>query len=141
MIGQKAFISSMHILFSGFRLLRILDLKGAPIESFPLKFKNLLHLRYLSLRNTRMRKLSKSVGGLQKLETLGLKGTYISDLPKNILQLRHLCHLVAYDHCYTGILSAFCYASGVKVPQGIGSLKELQKLSYLDASQEVEIVN
>ncbi|KAG1358735.1 disease resistance protein RPM1-like [Cocos nucifera] len=141
MIGQKAFtISSMHILFSGFRLLRILDLEGAPIESFPLKFKNLLHLRYLSLRNTRMRKLSKSVGELKKLETLDLKGTYISDLPKNILQLRHLRHLVAY-HYYTGLHSAFYYASGVKVPQGIGSLKELQKLSYLDASQGVEIVS
>nr|XP_029122188.1 disease resistance protein RPM1-like [Elaeis guineensis] len=140
MFGVNALsFSSMCNLFYSFRLLKVLDLEGAPIERFPIEFRKLLHLRYLSLQNTRINKLSKSLGKLENLETLDLKGTYVSELLTKILKLQSLCHLLAY-HYYTGRHPPFHYTNGVKVPQGIGRLRDLQKLTYIEANQDSGIV-
>ncbi|XP_026665888.2 disease resistance protein RPM1-like [Phoenix dactylifera] len=140
MFGVNALsASSMGNLFYSFRLLKVLDLEGAPIERFPIEFGKLLHLRYLSLRNTRINKLSKSLGKLENLETLDLKGTYVSELPTKILKLQSLRHLLAY-HYYTGRHPPFYHTNGVKVPQGIGRLRDLQKLTYIEANQDSGIV-
>ncbi|KAJ6800073.1 disease resistance protein RPM1-like [Iris pallida] len=137
--ANSLLFSSIRNQFHRFRLLKVLDLQGAPIEKFPIEFGKLLHLRYLSLRNTKIRKLSKSIGKLQNLEILDLKGTYVSELPKGILKLRKLRHLLAY-HYYTGRLPSFYYSNGVKLPEGIGRLKKLQKLTYLAANEDSNIV-
>ncbi|MQL86983.1 hypothetical protein Taro_019512 [Colocasia esculenta] len=126
--------SSMNTLFSGFRLLRVLDLEGTFIDRLPKELAKLRHLRFLSLRNTRVKQLPNSIGKLGKLETLDLKQTYLSELPKSILMLQNLRHLLAY-HYYTGRHIPFNKAYGVKVPKGIGSLQELQKLSYVKANE------
>nr|XP_010928130.2 disease resistance protein RPM1-like [Elaeis guineensis] len=140
MIGANALsASSMRNLFYSFRLLKVLDLEGAPIERIQIEFGKLLHLRYLSLRNTRINKLSKSLGKLKNLETLDLKGTYVSELPTKILKLQSLRHLLAY-HYYTGRHPPFYHTNGVKVPQGIGRLRDLQKLTYIEANQDSGIV-
>ncbi|KAJ6800516.1 disease resistance protein RPM1-like [Iris pallida] len=140
LFGKNSFpFSSVHDLFNRFRLLRVLDLEEAPIERFAIEFGRLRHLRYLSLRNTKISKLSKSIGKLQNLEHLDLKGTYVCELPKSILKLRKLRHLLAYQY-YTGRHPTFYYTKGVKVPKGIGRLKELQKLTYLEANEDTEVV-
>ncbi|XP_039130777.1 disease resistance protein RPM1-like [Dioscorea cayenensis subsp. rotundata] len=124
---------------SCFRFLRVMDLEGAPIDKFPIDFAHLHNLRYLSLRNTKISKLSASLGKLSNLQTLDLKGTYITELPKSILKLKNLRHLLAYLR-YTGRQLPFYSTSGVKVPQGIGSLSQLQKLTYLEANQDSIVV-
>lgn len=140
MFGENFFpISSVVNLLNRLRLLKILDLGGAPIESFPLEFGKLPHLRYLSFRNTRISKLSKSLGQLKNLETLDLKGTYVTELPKTILNLHNLRHLLAY-HYYTSHRPPYYLADGVKLPHGIGKFRELQKLTYLEINQDSSIV-
>ena len=132
-------LSSMHNQFSTCRLLKVLDLYGAPLQNFPIAFGELLHLRYLSLRNTKITKVSKSLGKLRNLETLDLKGTYVSELPRNIIKLKNLRHLLAYYY-YTGRHPPFYYTNGVKVPKGICQLEELQKLTYVEANEDTDIV-
>ncbi|XP_039130226.1 disease resistance protein RPM1-like [Dioscorea cayenensis subsp. rotundata] len=129
----------MHKFFSSFKSLRVLSLAGAPIKTFPAEIGDLLQLRYLSMRNTKINKLSKSLGRLKYLETLDLKGTYVSALPLKILKLQHLRHLLAY-HYNTGRDPPFYYTYGVKLPKGIGILKNLQKLSYLEVNNDSAIL-
>ncbi|KAJ0986952.1 hypothetical protein J5N97_005308 [Dioscorea zingiberensis] len=132
-------MTCMKNLFSGFRLLKVLDLEGASMGRFPIAFDLLLHLRYLSLRNTKINKISKSLEKLKNLETLDLKGTRISKLPRKIVRLQKLRHILAYQY-YTSSKPPFYHTYGVTVPQGIGNLKELQKLSYMEASQSKHIL-
>ncbi len=49
-----------------------MDFEGAPIYYIPEEVGNLFHLKYLSLRDTKVEKLSKSIGKLKNLETLDL---------------------------------------------------------------------
>lgn len=126
--------TSLHAFLVGFRLLRILDLEGAPVESLPDELPDLFYLRYLSLRNTRIDKLPKSLKKMMNLQTLDLKGTYVSQLPSGITKLESLRHLLAYRY-YSGRHPPYYYTLGVTLPRGIGNLKELQKLTYVEANQ------
>nr|DAD42823.1 TPA_asm: hypothetical protein HUJ06_001053 [Nelumbo nucifera] len=82
--------------FSRPKLLKVLDLRGAPLEEFPEEFTNCFHLRYLSVRNTKIKENPDSMKKLQNLETLDLKKTYVSELPVGILNLYKLRHLLVY---------------------------------------------
>ncbi|WOK92022.1 hypothetical protein Cni_G00713 [Canna indica] len=140
LFGENAFpILSMGNVFNKLRLLKILDLEGAPIKSCPLEFGKMPNLRYLSFRNTGINKLPKSLGKLKNLQTLDLKGTYVTELPKTILNLQRLRHLLAY-HYYTNHHPPFYHVDGVMLPKGIGRFRELQKLSYLEISQDSSII-
>ncbi|KAK1268650.1 Disease resistance protein RPM1 [Acorus gramineus] len=77
-----------------FRLLKVIDLDGMPLKVFPPEITELLHLRYLSLRDTSISELPKSIKRLCNLETLDLKGTMVRELPVEILKLRKLRHLL-----------------------------------------------
>ncbi|KAL6339355.1 hypothetical protein AAG906_028087 [Vitis piasezkii] len=69
--GKKSHIRSIFLynsqmfflgtLASKFKLLKVLDLDGARLDSIPEDLGNLLHLRYLSLRNTKVRMLPRSI--------------------------------------------------------------------------------
>ncbi|CAL5359418.1 unnamed protein product [Camellia sinensis] len=79
--------SSMPMLFNGdLRLLKVLHLRGASLETFPGEVIKLFHLRYLSLRGTKLKVLPNSIGELENLETLDLKHTYVTELPVEILR-------------------------------------------------------
>ncbi|KAF7808746.1 disease resistance protein RPM1-like [Senna tora] len=87
----------------GFKLLNVLDMRGAPLEMFPETISKLFLLKYLSLRDTKISSLPGSIGNLQSLETLDLKHTYITEVPSvisNLHKLRHLliCHYEEMDH-------------------------------------------
>ncbi|XP_010244175.1 PREDICTED: disease resistance protein RPM1-like [Nelumbo nucifera] len=116
-------------LLSNFKLLRVLDLQGAPLENFPDEIVTLYHLRYLSLKRTKIRKIPKSLGKLKYLETLDLRRTLVVKLPVRISKLHHLRHLLAsnidndIDH------------PAVDVHNGIGRLTALQKLSFIEATE------
>ncbi|XP_058193605.1 disease resistance protein RPM1-like [Rhododendron vialii] len=128
-------LSKVASLGKGVRLLTVLDLRGAQLETFPHEVVKLLNLTYLSLRGTNVKVIPKAIGKLKKLETLDLKGTNVIELPDDILKLQHLRHLLLYRyndaHCY----SPFHGTIGFKAPAGIGSLLYLQKLCAVEANQ------
>ncbi|KAK1317647.1 Disease resistance protein RPM1 [Acorus calamus] len=128
--GTAFSTSSAHEFFSSFRLLKVLDLDGMPLVVFPNEITELLHLRYLSLRDTSIRELPKSIKRLRNLETLNLKGTMVRELPVEILKLRKLRHLLVYLYDYS--ISSMVDVKGVRMPMGIGQMLELQKLCFVD---------
>ncbi|KAJ0988245.1 hypothetical protein J5N97_006601 [Dioscorea zingiberensis] len=136
--NKSSTIMEAQALISSFRLLRILDLKAAPIDRFPVELANLLNMRYLSLRNTRIKTVPKSIGRLKNLLTLDLKDTLIDHLPEEILNLQQLRHLLVYRYDMSN--TSFDYIFGVKVPDGIGILKALQKVCFVRADRGKEVI-
>ncbi|KAF8402083.1 hypothetical protein HHK36_013035 [Tetracentron sinense] len=132
--------SSMHTFFSGFRLLKVLDLKGLPLEMFPNEIANLFHLRYLSLRRTRIKRLPNSIGKLQNLLTLDLKRTHVYELPSEIFKLQRLCHLLVYNHDIQPDSYIYNNFKGFKAQVGVGGLVNLQKLCYVEANQGSDVI-
>ncbi|CAI9764681.1 unnamed protein product [Fraxinus pennsylvanica] len=125
-------ILSILQLLKSCRVLKVLDLRGVPLEKFPKVVLELFHLRYLSLRGTMINKIPRSIKKLEKLEILDLKETYINELPIEILKLQYLRQLLAYRHV-PGPYLPYNYVHGFKVFKGMGSLKFLQKLGIVDA--------
>nr|UBY07216.1 NBS-LRR disease resistance protein [Dasypyrum villosum] len=104
---------------SRFQVLRVLDLEGCDVSDVGY-VANLLHLRYLGLKNTHVKNLPKEIGKLQFLLTLDLRGTEIKALPSSVVQLtRLMCLYVNY---------------GMKLPSGIGNLTSLEVLDDLGLS-------
>ncbi|EEF30138.1 Disease resistance protein RPM1, putative [Ricinus communis] len=132
----KSFITSV---IDDFKLLRSLDLEGAPLDYIPDEVGNLWHLKYLCLKDTNVKVLPKSIGKLCNLETLDLRQSLVLDLPIEINRLLKLRHLLAYffnydNEFYINSLRA------VKMHGNIGSLKALQKLSYIEADHGVDLI-
>ncbi|KAF8017804.1 hypothetical protein BT93_H2874 [Corymbia citriodora subsp. variegata] len=115
------------------KLMRVLDLTGSSLHKFPQQILVLLHLKYLSLRSTKVCIIPGSIGKLQNLETLDLKHTLVSELPVEITKLKKLQYLRVYS--YAGITSTvpFGMTKGFSAPQGIGALASLQKLHCVNA--------
>nr|DAD42811.1 TPA_asm: hypothetical protein HUJ06_001041 [Nelumbo nucifera] len=131
--------SSGHTVLSRFQSLRVLDLEKAPIEKFPEEIKVLYRLRYLSLRNTTVSEVPKAVGNLLYLETLDLKHTKVSRLPVEIFMLQRLRHLLVYSYKMQNLLDFDC-VEGLEVLPGIKDLSALQKLSFVKASKNKQII-
>ncbi|KAF8391708.1 hypothetical protein HHK36_024017 [Tetracentron sinense] len=123
--------SSMDVL-SSFDSLKVLDLQDAPITEFP--DATLSQLRYLSLRNTKISQLPKSLGHSRNLETLDLKQTRVVELPTQILKLERLRHLLIYRYNNINKYVFLGCVQGLKVSTGIQHLSSLQKLSFIKAT-------
>ncbi|GMN59915.1 hypothetical protein TIFTF001_029008 [Ficus carica] len=126
--------SLVQTMVVNFNLLKVLDFEDAPnLDHLPKDIGDLFHLRYLSLRGTRVRLLPTSIGKLINLETLDLKLSLVYELPVEINKLSRLRYLLVYNWDYTLDWSIHSIR-GVKIPKGIGRLKSLQKLYFVDAS-------
>ncbi|XP_059651668.1 putative disease resistance protein At1g50180 [Cornus florida] len=88
--------------FKGFKVLRVLDLGGIQFsKKLARAVGKLIHLRYLSLRNSGFRKLPSSIGNLGFLQTLdlrlheqlGVSGT----IPNVLWKMKSLRHLYLND--------------------------------------------
>ncbi|XP_059626938.1 disease resistance protein RPM1-like [Cornus florida] len=125
--------STVQILFNGgVRLLKVLDLRGASLETLPDAVVKLFHLRYLSLRRTKIKMLPNSIGKLENLQTLDIKHAYVTELPIQILKLQRLRHLLVYGYnIKEGYLH---FIDGFKTLARIGGLSSLQKLCYIEAN-------
>nr|XP_023924981.1 disease resistance protein RPM1-like isoform X2 [Quercus suber] len=115
------------------KLMKVMDFEGAPINCIPKEVGSLFHLRYLSLRDTKVQMLPKSIGKLHNLETLDLKRSLVSELPVEISGLRKLRYLVAYNYNRDTKFSLVSFG-GIKMPNSIGLLKSLQKLYEIEAT-------
>ncbi|KAK6142529.1 hypothetical protein DH2020_022877 [Rehmannia glutinosa] len=122
-------------LISRCRVLKVLDLGGAPLETIPNEVFISYNLKYLSLRNTMVKLIPKSIKYLKNLETLDLKNSKVTELPIEILKLRRLRHLLVYR--YKGYLDVtFDNIQSARAPCHIGDyLSSLQKLSWIDANE------
>ncbi|ONK71529.1 uncharacterized protein A4U43_C04F9580 [Asparagus officinalis] len=129
-------MSLLNSVSTSFRLLRVLDLEGVPIESIPKEVTGLFNLHYLGLRKTQVRDLPKGMGRLQNLETLDLYDSSIERLPHGVTKLKKLRHLFVEkirDQTYAEIGSD----PGVKSPKGIWNLTSLQTLQSTQADEEI----
>ncbi|KAA8549873.1 hypothetical protein F0562_001557 [Nyssa sinensis] len=120
-------------LFTNFKLMKVLDFEDAPLDCVPEEVGNLFHLRYLSVRNTKVKTLPRSIGRLCNLLTLDLKRSLVSELPIEINRLHKLRHLLAY-HIDEKIYLPRDRQQGVKIHEGFGCLKALQKLYFVEAN-------
>ncbi|XP_019704330.1 putative disease resistance protein At1g50180 isoform X2 [Elaeis guineensis] len=96
------------------KLLRVIDLEGAPLRKLPKEIKSIIHLRYLGLRNSGVSKIPPSIGDLCYLQTFDVRWTRVKSLPDAFWTIRTLRH--AY----------FTWASAS--PQRISAVKNLQTL-------------
>ncbi|XP_050209788.1 putative disease resistance protein At1g50180 isoform X2 [Mercurialis annua] len=91
--------------FDSLKLLRVLDLEGVNINGgkLPKDIGNLIHLRFLSLRNSKVLHLPPSIGNLRRLQTLDLYtgGRYMY-VPNEIFNLEQLRHLYLPSNHSTG---------------------------------------
>ena len=124
--------SFLSTCFANFKLMKIMDCEGAPIDYIPKELGNLFHLRYLSLRDTKVKMLKKTIGKLHNLETLDLKRSFISELPAEVNRLRKLRYVVAYIE-NTDKNFDINFRQAVKIHSGIGCLQALQKLIKIEA--------
>ncbi|KAM3207567.1 hypothetical protein ACQJBY_062680 [Aegilops geniculata] len=114
-----------------FQFLRVLDLGncGSHESSSGISLKyvgNLIHLRYLGLKDADVCELPMDIGKLQLLQTLDVRGTSIKELPSSVVQLRNLICL--------------CVNYGVRLPKGMGSLMSLEVLEQVGLSSSPHIV-
>ena len=85
--------------FNNFKLLRVLDLEGFKTpEHLPKAIGKLVHLRYLSLRNSKVRVLPSSIGNLVCLQNLDLSFDFLDglqngEIPNMIWKMECLRHL------------------------------------------------
>ncbi|KAL0000446.1 hypothetical protein SO802_014227 [Lithocarpus litseifolius] len=123
--------SFMSTFVANFKLLKVMDFEDALLDCIPEDVGSLFHLRYLSLRNTKVKILPKSIGKLQNLETLDLKQSLVSDIPIEINNLRKLRHFIAYNLDFEKD-NSLTLGKGVKIQKGVGCLKNLQKLYHVE---------
>uniref|UniRef100_A0ACD5XVL6 Uncharacterized protein n=2 Tax=Avena sativa TaxID=4498 RepID=A0ACD5XVL6_AVESA len=104
-----------------FRVLRVLDLAYCDLREHDghkinlSHVGNLLHLRYLGLRDTQVGELPREIGKLRILQTLDLEGTSLKEVSSSIIELGHLMCLYVNKNA--------------RLPVGLGSLSLLEELS------------
>lgn len=83
-----------------FRSLRAFDCTFFELTSISPLLKKAKHLRYLSLSNTRIKKLPNSICSLKNLQTLDLSYCFkLKKLPKHLSRLTNLRHLIIKGCC------------------------------------------
>ncbi|WCJ18732.1 Disease resistance protein RPM1 [Euphorbia peplus] len=129
----------LELLGNNLKLIKVLDLSGTELDVFPEQILKLYQLRYLSLKNTLVSVLPASIHRLQNLETLDLEGTYVTNLPTTIVKLRLLRHLIVFHYEYT-FDNTSRKSCGFKAISGIGLLRCLQHLSYVDLHEGKSVI-
>ncbi|KAL4598687.1 hypothetical protein ACB092_11G076000 [Castanea dentata] len=127
---------SLDTALSKFKLLRVLNLQGVPVETIPSTLARLFNLRYLNLRDTKISELPKSIKKLRNLQTLDVWNTNVRRLPSGISKLTRLRHL--YMHCNNYQNSETSnIANSMMAPTGIWNIQCLQTLACIDAEEEL----
>ncbi|OWM83930.1 hypothetical protein CDL15_Pgr004361 [Punica granatum] len=132
-------------LFKDFKFLRVLVLEGivGPDKKLPKEIGKLLHLRFLSIRNTQIDELPKSIGDLMFLQTLDARDASTSArrqkvfIPNVLHKMRALRHLYLPRWCSTDkgqklrLDNLNNLQTLVNFPEEICDVKQLGNLSSL----------
>ncbi|EXB89763.1 Disease resistance protein RPM1 [Morus notabilis] len=126
--------STVNALATSVKLLKVLDFEDAPcLDHLPEDIGDLFHLRYLSVRDTKVKLLPNSIGKLVNLETLDLKRSLVYEIPASINRLSKLRHLFGWSFVNNTELFSFDRIRGIKI-QKIECFKHLQKLYSIEAN-------
>ncbi|MCD7471917.1 hypothetical protein HAX54_012713 [Datura stramonium] len=117
----------LKLLSGSFKLLKVVDLTGAPLTKIPVVVFELFHLKFLNLRRTKIKHLSGSIGKLENLEFLDLRETLVEKLPVEILNLQYLRHIFVYRR-------GAGFFNGFKAPKKIGTLVSLEMVNLINAT-------
>ncbi|XP_016650667.1 PREDICTED: disease resistance protein RPM1-like [Prunus mume] len=123
-------------LYKRFKLLRVLDFEDSLLDNLPEEVGYMYHLKYLSLRNTRVKILPKSMGKLVNLETLDLKHSLVDQIPIEINKLPKLRSLLAYNEDMNKKFS-MTRRRGVVIQDGIERWGNMQKLYVVEATDSL----
>jgi len=127
---SKHFIDSLSVKF---KFVKVLDFEHSLLNYVPENLGNLLNLKYLNLSHTKVMVLPRSIGNLPNLETLDLRQTQVVELPMEINKLTKLRLLSVYYKKYEEHCSLLNYTTGAQMQKGIGCLKSLRNLYFLEA--------
>lgn len=117
------------------RYMTVLELSGLLTEKIPDAIGDLFNLRHLGLRNSKVKMLPRSVDKLSNLLTLDLYRSEINELPSGIGKLKKLRHLFAEKVIDPDWREIQC-SRGMRIPNGLGNLTNLQTLHALEADDE-----
>jgi disease resistance protein RPM1 len=123
------------LLISKAKYLAVLELRDSPLDKIPENIGDLFNLRYLGLRRTHVKSLPRSVKSLYNLDTLDLKSTGIEILPKEVAKLKKLRHIFA-EKFVDLKQHQLRHFHGVKFPDGISDLVQLQTLKTVEATNK-----
>ncbi|KAJ3672406.1 hypothetical protein LUZ60_007127 [Juncus effusus] len=76
-----------------YRLLQVLELNNLPNKILLNEITNMIHLRYLGLRHTKVDRLPENIGRLQNLD---INGTGIKSVPMSLWDIKSLRHVRSY---------------------------------------------
>ncbi|CAA7400549.1 unnamed protein product [Spirodela intermedia] len=76
------------------KLLKVVDLEGALFDELPEEVGDLIHLRYLCLKNTGITSLPSSVAKLRHLQCLDAKWTEIKTMPRGVWKIEALRQVI-----------------------------------------------
>nr|POF24544.1 putative disease resistance protein [Quercus suber] len=122
------------------KLLRVIDLEGVTAHVLPKEMRELIHLRYLGLKNTKLQRIPFSIDNLRNLQTLDIRGTKISRVPNEIWKMQSIRHLYLQQTAITGnppayvssmnlaTLSTVSIYGNIWIPNFLGKLTSLRKL-------------
>jgi len=145
-----AFSSTANLIpaLSRFKVVRVLCLENCDLsDGYNLTgIGNLVHLRSLGLRSTKIVQLPEEIGNLQLLQTLDISNNAISSLPFTIVQLKQLkCLYIDKVNitmsnsigCLTSLqeLSGLCIEDSSAIEE-LGHLTELRELDIVYSSEQ-----
>ncbi|XP_051140145.1 putative disease resistance protein At1g50180 [Andrographis paniculata] len=111
--------------WESFEILRLLDLEGFGLKTFPNSICTMVALRYLRLRSNKLDKLPDTLGNLKRLQLLDVSDNHRLVVPNIIWQLESLRHLFMDGQIVC------------EEPLRLDTLKKLQTLSFVWTSNIV----
>jgi disease resistance protein RPM1 len=129
-------------------ILQVLDLEGCKnISTNQLdKIFKMFQLKYLSLRNTYIKKLPSEIGKLQYLETLDIRDTKVTELPSSVGRLAKMVHLLGGNkstHLALRFTKEIAKMTALETLLGIeisrGSTQDLESMQSLTKLKKLSI--
>ncbi|XP_019161423.1 PREDICTED: putative disease resistance RPP13-like protein 1, partial [Ipomoea nil] len=128
-------------MFNGLKSVRVLELHGCMLSKLPKEIGNLIHLRYIDLRSSKIGGLPDAICSLDNLQTLNLAGCKcLSRLPKRIGYLHQLRLIDLSWSNVEELPDSICTLDNLKtlnlagcqclsrLPQQIGNLHHLREI-------------
>ncbi|KAK1273404.1 Disease resistance protein RPM1 [Acorus gramineus] len=121
----------------GFKLLRVLDLQDALIDSIPDEVGDLFNLRFLGLSNTKVKVLPKRLKRLQNLQTLDLAYSNVEKIPNGVTKLPNLRHVFLPKHVWVSkeLQTLQGISSSNEVVRQVGDLTQLRSFAIVDVRE------